>query len=312
MALDDRSSSQELEKALAENRELRSENEALREARRELEVGLEELRAAEAEVVNNAKLASLGSLVAGVAHEMNTPLGSLHAGHDTFRRALTRLQEILADERVDPEELDEVRRIVKAVENVARTQDLAFERLTRIVAELRTFGRPDGAEVAMVDLHEGLESTLAILAHELRRGIAVERRFGEIPPVECHPHRLNQVFMNLMVNAIHAMEGGGTLTLRTSASGNEVSVAVRDTGSGIAEADLKRIFDAGFTTKQERRGMGLGLLISRQIVHQHGGRLEVQSRPGEGSVFTVTVPVRLPAGAATAGGGYDGREEARP
>jgi two-component sensor histidine kinase len=238
-----------------------------------------------------------------VAHEMNTPLGSLHAGHDTFRRALRRLQEILADERVDPDELEEVRRIVRAVDKIATTQDLAFERLTRIVAELRNFGRPDRAEVSVVDLHEGLESTLALLAHELRGRIEVERRYGELPPVECHPHRLNQLFMNLLVNAIHAIEGDGTIIVRTASRGDEVSVAIEDSGVGIPEKDVQRIFEAGFTTKDARKGMGLGLLISRQIAHQHGGRIDVRSRPGEGSTFTVTLPVRPPTPAATGGQG---------
>lgn len=278
------------------NRAARRRNRALRESRQSLEDSYEELRRAEAEVVNNARLVSLGSLIAGVSHEMNTPLGALHAAHDTFRRALKRLQEILADERVDPEELEEVRRIVRAVDGIARTQDLAFERLTRIVAELRNFGRPDRAEVSVVDLHEGLESTLSLLAHELRGRVTVERDYGDLPQVECHPHRLNQVFMNLLANAAHAIEGEGTIVVRTSGDDEEVRVSVQDSGVGIPEEDLARIFEAGFTTKKARKGMGLGLLISRQIIHQHGGRIDVASRRGEGSTFTVTIPVRLPAG----------------
>ena len=245
--------------------------------------------------MNSARLASLGGLIAGVAHGMNTPLGSLHSGHDTFRRALERLQEILADERVDPEELDEVRRIVRAVDTIARTQDLAFDRLRHIVGELRNFGRPDGAEVSVVDLHEGLESTLAILAHELEGRVIVEREYGDLPAVECHPHRINQVFMNLLMNASHAIDGEGRILVRTAWNRDRVAVSIQDSGVGIPGEVLPRIFEAGFTTKGARKGMGLGLLISRQIVHQHGGRIEVSSRPGEGSIFTVLLPVRLPA-----------------
>lgn len=277
------------------NGELEEGGKELRQVVQQLEDSYEELRRAEADAVNNARVTSLGSLVAGVAHEMNTPLGSLHAGHDTFRRALTRLQDILADERVDPDELDEVRRIVKAVDRIARSQDLAFERLSSIVGELRTFGRPDAAEVSVVDLHEGLESTLTVVSHELGDRVTVEREYGVIPAVECHPHRINQVFMNLLVNAIHAINGPGRIVIRTASEGDEVTVEVEDTGVGISEEDLPHIFDAGFTTKEARKGMGLGLLISQQIVHQHGGQLDVRSQRGEGTTFTLTLPVRMPA-----------------
>ena len=284
-------------------RSLEREARELREECRELRASYAELQRSEAEQVNDARLTSVGSLVAGVAHEMNTPLGSLHAGHDTFRRALDRLQAILADERVDPEELEEVRRIVRAVDRIARTQDLAFERLTHIVGELRTFGRPDDAEISVVDLHDGLESTLTVLGHELGDRIAVERRYGELPPVECHPHRLNQVFLNLLSNAIRAIDGPGTIVVATESAAGEVTVTVGDSGVGIPEEHLPKIFDAGFTTRKERKGMGLGLLISQQIVHQHGGRIEVESRPGEGSTFRVRLPVRMQARTASDPGG---------
>ncbi|HKK28750.1 MAG TPA: ATP-binding protein [Gemmatimonadota bacterium] len=283
-------------------RDLEREARELREACRELRASYAELQSSEAAQVNDARVSSVGSLVAGVAHEMNTPLGALNASHDTFRRALDRLQDILADERVDPEELEEVRRIVRAVDRTARTQDLAFERLAHVVDELRAFGRPDDAEISVVDLHDGLESTLTVLGHELGDRIVVERRYGDLPPVECHPHRLNQVFLNLLSNAIHAIHGPGTIVVGTDAGDGQVTVAIEDSGVGIPEEDLPKIFDAGFTTRKERKGMGLGLLISQQIVHQHGGRIEVESRPGEGSTFRVRLPVRIPASGARAGG----------
>lgn len=288
-------------------RELEREARELREACREVRASYAELQRSEAAQVNDARVSSVGSLVAGVAHEMNTPLGSLNASHDTFRRALDRLQAILADERVDPEELEEVRRIVRAVDRVAHTQDLAFERLAHIVDELRTFGRPDDAEISVVDLHDGLESTLTVLGHELGDRISVERRYGDLPPVECHPHRLNQVFLNLLSNAIHAIHGPGTIVIGTEAGDGQVTVAIEDSGVGIPEEDLPKIFDAGFTTKQERKGMGLGLLISQQIVHQHGGRIEVESRPGAGSTFRVRLPVRIPPSGAAAGDAGEAR-----
>lgn len=244
-----------------------------------------------AEAVHAASLAALGPLVAGVAHELNTPLGALHSNHDVLHRALAKLTDILADERVDETELAEVRRIVRAVGEVTRVNDLAIERMLQIVGSLRTFGRLDAAERDRVDLHDGLESTLALLRHEMGERVRVVRDYGELPPVECHPHQLNQLFMNLLLNATHAIQGPGTVTVRTRRAGDEVEVEVEDTGAGIAPELLERIFRPGFTTKGSRVGMGLGLAICRRIAEQHQGRIRVRSEPGRGSTFTLSLPV---------------------
>lgn len=246
-----------------------------------------------AEVVNQAKLATLGMLVAGVAHEVNTPLGAINSNHDTLRRALGKLQEILADEVVDEDELDEVRRIVKAVDGILRVNDIAVERMTTLVNSLRTFGRLDRAQVDWADLREGIDATLAILAHETR-AIALKLEYGELPRVRCHPDRLNQVWMNLTLNAVHAMPDGGALTIRTVADGDDVRIMFTDTGQGIEAEHLGRIFEPGFTTKSGRVGMGLGLLIVREVVEQHRGRILVESEPGAGTAFTVVLPVAGP------------------
>ncbi len=172
---------------------------------------------------------------------------------------------------------------------------MAVERMVHLVASLRRFGRPDRAEIDTVDLHEGLESTLALLRHELPAHIRVVREYGELPRVECYANQVNQLFMNLLLNAIHAIRGEGTVTLRTYRENGEAVVEVQDTGVGIPPQNLERIFEPGFTTKGGRVGMGLGLLISRQIVEQHRGRLTVRSTLGEGTTFTVSLPVRLSA-----------------
>jgi len=252
-----------------------------------------------AERVNSAKLATLGMLVAGVAHEINTPLGALASNHDVLRRAMGRLQAILEDEQVDETELDEVRRIVRAVDDVMRVNTLAVERMAGIVASLRSFGRLDRAQRDHVDLHEGLESALALLAHEMRGRVEVVRDFGVLPRIECYPQQLNQLFMNLLLNAVQAIAGAGTVCVRTRAEqGGGVRVEITDTGTGIASENLARIWEPGFTTKDARIGMGLGLLIARQIVEQHHGRIELRSAVGEGTTFSVTLPLRLPAGGA--------------
>lgn len=282
----------------------------LRESHAESEAAYAQLRAAQAELVTAARLASLGTLIAGVAHEINTPLGALNSNHDTIRRAIGKLQGILADEVVEEHELDDVRRIVKALDGVNVTNDMAVERMVKIVNSLRTFGRVDRSDLDRADLHEGLESTLAILAHRLKGRIEVVKDYGDLPLVECYPTLVHQVFMNLIMNALQAMPGQGTLTLRTRVEDDEVTVEVGDTGVGIPEENLAKIFEPGFTTKGSRVGMGMGLLITRRILERHGGRLTVDSTPGRGSRFTVHLPVRLPPGATPAAGATADMERA--
>ncbi|MEX2285140.1 MAG: ATP-binding protein [Gemmatimonadota bacterium] len=267
----------------------------LRHARAQSEDEHRRLVTAQAELVNSAKLATLGSLIAGIAHELNTPLGSLNSNHDVLRRALGRLQIILEDEHVDQTELAELRRVVRALDGVMKVNDLAVERMVKLVKSLRSFGRPDQSERDTVDLHDGLESTLALVSHQLRGRIQVNRVYGELPKVDCFPNQLNQVWMNLLVNAGHAISGDGTISVRTRAETEGVAVEIEDTGSGIPPENLNRIFEPGFTTKDGRIGMGLGLLIVRQVVERHGGRIAVRSQLGTGSCFTVQLPLQLPS-----------------
>jgi two-component system, NtrC family, sensor kinase len=267
----------------------------LRARRIETEAEYRNLQAAQAKLVQAAKLATLGQLVAGLAHEMNTPIGALGSNHDTLMQALARLGAILEDEVVEESELEELRRVVRAIGGVMQVNELAVERLVSLVGSLRSFGRPDRSEVDVVDLREGIESSLALLAHKLHEGIEVVRDYAEIPPVECLPQQLNQIFMNLLLNAVQAMEGtGGRLTVRSAGSGERVMVEVSDTGPGIAPALRERIFEPGFTTKGARVGMGLGLLIAREIAERHGGTIEVGDTPGGGATFRVTLPIRPP------------------
>ncbi|MFW5950621.1 MAG: ATP-binding protein [Gemmatimonadota bacterium] len=286
---------------VAANERLREMSEDVRQSHRELEEAYEQLRNAQAELVSSAKLASLGNLIAGVAHEINTPLGALHSNHDTIHRALQRLQVILEDEVVDEHELQDVRRIVKAIDGVTSTNNMAVDRMVKIVDSLRTFGRVDRSELDLVDLHEGIESTLAIVNHELRGHVQVVRDYGDLPRVECYPNQLHQVFMNLIVNAAQAIPGNGTVTIRTRREGDRVVIQVSDTGVGIPPENVDRIFDPGFTTKGTRMGMGMGLLITSQIVDRHAGRLMVESELGRGTTFTIELPVRLPAEAKATG-----------
>ena len=233
-------------------------------------------------------------LVAGVAHELNTPLGAMHSNHDVLQRALAKLHAILEDDVVEPHELDEVRRIVAAVRNILDVNNLAMERMVQLVRDLRNFGRLDRAEIDWIDLHEGIESTIAILGQQARR-VQIVTELGALPPVRCHPHRLNQVWMNLLLNAVQATGDGGAVTIRTAVRGDTVRVEVADTGSGIPADTLQRIFEPGFSTKGGRVSMGLGLAIVREIIEQHGGRIAVVSEQNVGTTFTVDLPVAGPA-----------------
>ncbi len=235
--------------------------------------------------------------MAGVSHELNTPLGAIHSNHDVISRALHRLQDILEDEVVTPDELDDVRKIVRAMDGVLKTNGIAVDRMVKLVDSLRTFGRPDRADVDRVSLREGIESTLALLGHELKH-VEIVREYADLPPIECYPSRINQVFMNLLHNAIQAMDGKGTLTIRTRPAGDSITIEIADTGKGIEPQNLGKIFEPGFTTKGVRVGMGLGLALTRQIVDHHGGDISVTSTPGEGTTFRVRLPTRLRAEAA--------------
>ena len=251
-----------------------------------------------AEAVNEAKMATLGMLVAGIAHELNTPLGALHSNHDVLKRALDRLQLILADEVVDESELGEVRRIVAALDRILKVNDLAVERLVHLVTSLRSFGRPDRAQIDRVDIHQNIETALSLLAHELRDRAEVVRDFGEVPDIMCYAQEIGQVFMNLLLNAVQSIRERGTITVRTRTLDGDVVVSISDTGVGIAADVLPRIMEPGFTTKGKRMGMGLGLLVAKRIVDRHGGRIDVESTEGVGTTCTVVLPEEpLPGGA---------------
>ncbi len=264
--------------------------EELKRANEELSRLISELRAAQERLVMQAKLASLGQLVAGVAHEINTPLGAVVSNNDLFLRCFARLRAHVEELGLVADPI--VARDLRAVEELGEVTRTACARITGIVRELRTFARLDEADRKSVDLHEGLESTLVLINHLIKGRIEIRREYARLPPVECHPNQLNQVFMNLLVNACQAIDGEGTITLTSWSEPDApwVHISVADTGSGIAPENLARIFDPGFTTKGAGVGTGLGLAICYQIVEAHGGHITVESERGKGTTFTVTLP----------------------
>lgn len=286
----------------ANNRELRQQSASLEEQKaeierqnRDLEEAVVQLRAAQQQLVLKEKMASLGDLVAGVAHEINNPVGAINSVASTAALSVQRVDEAVAGAA----DLDTLRadrrfgRALTALRQGNQTVALAGERIARIVRSLRNFARLDEAELQEADLHEGLESTLTLLDHVLKGRIEVKRDYGELPRIMCYPNQLNQVFMNVLSNAAQAIDGRGTIGLETRLEGGEVCVRVRDSGGGIAPDDLGKIFNPGFTTKGVGVGTGLGLSISFNIIERHGGRFEVESEPGEGTVFSIFLPLRL-------------------
>jgi signal transduction histidine kinase len=254
----------------------------LRAANAQLTETLAELRQTQAQLVQSEKMAALGNLVAGIAHEINTPLGAITSNTDTALRGLGKLAPDIPAPRAN---------VLRVVDDLLRTNAEACQRISAIVTNLRTFARLDEAEWKTADLRDGVDSTLALVQHLLRGRIKIVREYGEIPLIACHPGQLNQVFMNLLVNAIQAIEELGTIRIRLGADAEHVRVDVEDTGSGIASEHLPRIFDPGFTTKGVGVGTGLGLAICHRIVAAHGGTIAVTSRPGAGTAFSVRLPL---------------------
>jgi signal transduction histidine kinase len=275
------------------------------------------LRVAQVALVQSEKLASLGQLAAGVAHEVNNPLAYSLNNLAVLRRDVMAVLQVLDVYRQARDHLERAApEVAAAADVVAEEHDLAYllpnfgrlfdktqeglRRVRDIVNNLRDFARLDEAEQSEADLNAALLSALEFLGPELKhRAVRIDRQFQELPPVLCHPRKLNQVFLNLLLNAVQACGAqGGVVTLRTRAEADAVAVEVEDNGSGIRPEHLGRIFDPFFTTKPVGQGTGLGLAVAYGIVREHGGSIHVESQPGRGSLFRVRLPLRPATGAA--------------
>ena len=253
-----------------------------------------DLRNAQAQLVQSEKMASLGMLVAGIAHEINTPVGAISSMHDTLVRAIEKLRTGLDAKYGEAFAADrKLQTAFQVIGDANRVIDTGANRVTEIVRRLRSFARLDEAEVKRVNIHEGIEDTLTLIHHVIKRSIKIVRHYGDLPEISCYPGRLNQVFLNLFNNARQAMSGEGEIRITTRADGGWVYIEIADTGHGIAPDHLSHIFDPGFTTKGVGVGTGLGLSICYQIVQAHKGEITVRSELGKGSAFTLKLPVDL-------------------
>jgi len=253
-----------------------------------------ELRETQAQLVQSAKMASLGSLVAGIAHEINTPVGAMTSMHDTLMRAIEKLKEHLTSKDREGFENDErLHKLFNVIDESNQVIKSGASRVREIVRRLRSFARLDEAEVKKVDVHEGLEDTLTLVHHETKHHIEFVRDYGQVPTFTVYPSRLNQVFLNLLNNARQAIKEKGTITIRTGVEDGQALIAFSDDGVGIEPENLKKIFDPGFTTKGVGVGTGLGLSICYQIIQDHHGTIDAESTPGEGTTFTIRLPLDL-------------------
>lgn len=269
------------------------------------------LNGAQDKLLQSEKMASIGQLAAGVAHEINNPIGYVHSNLGSLQEYLRSLFTLIeAYERAlqapDPKalipEIDEIRNradidfISRDLPQLMAESREGIERVTRIVRDLKDFSYSDRSESwKMVDLHAGLESTINIIWNELKYKVTLERNYAELPLVECLPSELNQVYMNMLLNAGQAIVERGTITVTTGRDEAEnVWIQFQDSGAGIAPDLLQRIFDPFFTTKPVGSGTGLGLSISYGIINKHHGRIDVESTPGQGASFRIVLPIRQP------------------
>jgi ligand-binding sensor domain-containing protein/signal transduction histidine kinase len=255
----------------------------------------EELQEAQAQLIQSAKMASLGDLVAGIVHEFNSPMGALNSSTDVSIRGLNKILDSLDGfgSMQEFKEDQEMQQAVSVLRDNLMTASNARERLSSIIARLKQFARMDAMTLQEADVNRGIESTLSVLIQEMKDRIKVMKEFEELPEILCYPAELNQCFLNLLRNAVQAIEGKGTITIRTWATDTHIFVEIKDTGRGIEPEKLKDLFELKFTRDQSRVKLGLGLAISYQVVSRHKGEILAQSQPGKGSKFTVILPIDL-------------------
>lgn len=277
----------------------------------ELSQAYSRLKASQGQLIQSEKMASLGQMVAGLAHEINTPLGYVRNNVELVGAALRSAGYALdilnrvASTTETPEPLAEACRHALTFEQDYGLEDTTglledtlygVQQISELVANLKTFSRLDQAKLAAISIADSLDSALMIARHLLKSRIEIIKEYGETPLVECSPSQINQVFLNLLTNAAQAIPGNGRIAVRTYVENAYVVASLQDTGVGMGPELIKRIFDPFFTTKDVGQGTGLGLSISYQIIKQHGGYIRVASKPGKGTRFAIGLPI--PAAAA--------------
>jgi signal transduction histidine kinase len=297
------------QRVLDRTSELNELNRKIEAGRKALEVAYKDLQAKQATILQQDKMACIGQLAAGVAHDINNPIGFVTGNLEVLRsygNKILKFVKIQADALrscATAEHLarvEESRRTLK-VDHISDDFEAVIaealegaDRVKRIVLNLKGFSRINETEARLADIHECLESTIAIVGNELRHKAVLKKDYGELPLLYCHPQQLNQVFMNLLINASHAIDRWGEISIRTWSDKKSVWISIGDTGCGISPENLPRIFDPFFTTKEAGIGTGLGLSIVHDIITKHQGEIAVESELNKGTVFTIRLPLRGP------------------
>ena len=284
--------------------DLNTANDTLKQEQGRQAVLIKRLEEAQNQLLQSERMASIGQLAAGVAHEINNPVGFVNSNLGSLQRYVIDMLKLLsayehAEVALPDAAMQQIRQVKVDIDVEFLREDVAsllvesldgLKRVTRIVQDLKDFSHVDESERQWADLEAGLESTLRVVWNELKYKAEVVKEFSGIPQVECFAFQLNQVFMNLLINASHAIEGRGTIAVRTGHDETCVWVEVQDSGRGIKPEHLSRIFEPFFTTKPVGQGTGLGLSLAYGIVQKHNGRIEVKSEVGHGTVFKVILP----------------------
>lgn len=267
-----------------QNIELDAQKEELSAQNNEVMASQEKLKNAQNQLVQSEKMASMGQLTAAIMHEINTPLGAVKSNNQMIQMMLKRLENEIGEN-------EDALNIIKKLLKSSHITDDATERVVEIIRNLKNFSRIDQANFQISDLIEGLKSVLVLTSNLWKNKVNIHESYGELPLVSCYPSMLNQVFMNIIVNAIQACEKNGDIYIKTRRDENNVFIIIEDNGSGIKTSHLNHVFDSGFTTKPKNEGTGLGLSISKNIIDKHNGKIEVFNNEDKGSTFKITLPI---------------------
>lgn len=301
-------SKEELEIRVAKRtKELSEKNEQLNCTNEELNTTLERLKTTQSHLVESGKMASLGQLTAGIAHEINNPINFVSANIHPLKLDVNEMYELIKNLQrkckpgITREEIIEVQKFTRDADiDFIMTEILSLlngieegaARTKEIVMGLRNFSHLDEDDFKTSDIHQGINSTITLLKNKWKKRISIKNDFGKIPPVECLPGKINQVFMNILTNAIDAIEGEGEILIKTRVNNNLLTVSIKDSGNGMSEAVKNRIFEPFYTTKDVGKGTGLGMAIVYGIIEKHNGEIHVESSKENGTEVFISIPVR--------------------